>query len=127
MGLFNRTARADEATAPLVRGDGETSFTVTGGGAWAFRKVLAARDGALPKVGAHSERFDVALRRQRLGAVLVSCDGYPLGQVSAEDAELVRRSMDFAQNQVIRAGAYVWRAQDRSLGLRVYLPAKPRQ
>lgn len=124
MGLFKRKPKADEIDAPLVRGDGETSFTVPAGTTtWAYKRVLRMLGWQRPVNGASTDRLDVVLRVVGNG-VVVKHEGYPLGFVGARDVELVRSAMEDVGSAVIRARAYIWRSRrDGTLGVRIYLPA----
>lgn len=128
MGLIRKRPKGEDE-APLVRGDGETSFIVrqpeTGLG-HAHRKVLKMLGYPKPSVGGGSERFDVTLQRIRGtgGLVRVTYEGIVLGHFDDEPGvSLARKAMDEHETRVIRARAYIWRSRhDGAYGLRIYLP-----
>ncbi|WP_242493731.1 hypothetical protein [Sanguibacter massiliensis] len=119
MGLFSRSPKSDEATAPFLDASSDESVVIPAAQtAWAYKKVSKAVGVALPSAGGSTTSLEVVLR-VKAGVVWASHGGYPLG--SSDDREL--RGIVERAGGLVRVRGYIWRsARDHGLGLRVFVP-----
>src|SRR5699024_3764516 len=108
-GILLAMSAFEESQLPVIRGDGETSFTVRGIASRPFKKVLPMIEGAKSLIrGGHSRRLDIEVRVGWLGLVRFSVQGRRIAQADLDELPLVAA----VPHKAFIARGYIWRSSE---------------